>query len=230
MKVSVYWSWDMPEKLEGIAVVIDVYAASSNIAAFLTRSVAKLYVASDATILDLKKQYPLGVAIGESRTLPKDTFICNNWPGNVSEVDVSGKTVLYMSNNGTRAIAEAMDKGAQTVIAAGFVNIAATVDWILGQKPSTVTLIESGEISFTDPKVMEDIVCAQALKELMEGKKPDMTAGIRDAKAYMKTVYKGTRDDPRNINLTMVPNTLPVVPLCRQLSPGIIEVTNATRE
>ena len=228
MKTNVYWSWDVPEKLAGIAVIIDVYAASSNIAAFLSRGVDKLYLSSDATILELKKQYPSGIAIGESRTLPKDTFVSNNYPGNVSEVDVSGKTVLYMSNNGTRVIQEVLSKGARTVITAGFVNMDATVSWLIWQKVSHVTFITAGEISVSDKKVLEDDVCAKIMVERLAGRKFDIIAKIKDIEIFMKAVYKGTKEDRRNIDFTMTVNSFPVVPLCTRIREGLIEVTQAT--
>lgn len=230
MTTDFYWSWELPSKLEGAAVVVDVYAASTNIAAFLRRGVSKLYLVNDETIQAVKSENPQGIAIGESLTLPKDLFVSNNWPANVAVVEVTGKTVIYMSNNGTRVIQEAMEKGARTVITAGFVNMDKTIFWLRQQNESQVTLIAAGEISLTDQKVMEDIVCAQTMGDMLAGKKVDPTAKFKDLEEFMKTVYKGTKEDRTHIDLTLAVNSLSVVPLCRRMRPGVIEVIDALHQ
>src|SRR3972149_8624331 len=103
MTADFYWSWELPSKLEGAVAVVDVYAASTNIAAFLHRGVSRLFLVNDETVAAVTSENPQGVAIGESLTLPKDTFVSNNWPGNVEQIAVIGTTGIYRSKNGDRA-------------------------------------------------------------------------------------------------------------------------------
>jgi phosphosulfolactate phosphohydrolase-like enzyme len=225
MNIKIYWSWELPKKLSGAVAVVDVYAASTNMASFLSRGVSRLLLVNDDTIQILKKQYPEALAIGESFKLPKSYFVSSNWPNMIAEVKVIGKTVLYMSNNGTRVIQEAMSKGSDPVFAVGFMNFRHTATWIRRKKIESLVILAAGEISFDDRRVAEDRVCAQLLQKLLLGKDIDYKTEIRDVKRFMREQYRGIKI-PYNERFVFQEN--PVIPLCKQLHPGVIEVTDAS--
>jgi len=118
-----------PEELAGAAaVVIDVLRASTTIIYALeagAKEVVPCLQVSDA--LAAAEQMPAGQFVlgGERGGLPIDGFHLGNSPEDYSPEQVRGKTVLFTTTNGTRAMLYA--RAAAEVLIAGFVNASAVV-------------------------------------------------------------------------------------------------------
>jgi len=223
MKVHTYWSWELPPKLTGAAAVVDVNAASTNMATLLSRGVSRLFLVTDETVHEMKRQYPDALVIGESLKLPKNFFVSSNWPSEIAKVDVKGRTVLFMTANGTRVAQEAIAKGADPVFAVGFMNFRRAAAWVKERKIQSLSILAAGEISFEDRRVAEDRMCAELLQKLLKGEVFGYRTALMDVKEFMLEHYRGF-SIPYNRHIVFQEN--PVIPLCKQLRPGVIEVTD----
>lgn len=83
MIINKYWLWDLPKKIEGIAIVIDTFAATTNLPIIISEKPGKLIITNEENLVKAKNVYPDGLVIGESTTLPKNTFICSNFPSDI---------------------------------------------------------------------------------------------------------------------------------------------------
>ena len=122
-----------PEELAGAAaVVIDVLRASTTIIYALeagAKEVVPCLEVSDA--LAAAEHIPAGQFVlgGERGGLPIKGFRLGNSPEDYSPEQVRGKTVIFTTTNGTRAMLHA--QAAAEVLIAGFVNASAVVRALL---------------------------------------------------------------------------------------------------
>ena len=226
MNVYTYWPWELPPKLAGTAVVADVWAATTNIAHFISRGTARLLVVNSTSVREVKKRFPGALTIGESLDLPKDFFDVSHIPPASINADVAGRIVIYMSNNGTRVIEDVFAKGANVVAAITFSNLPSVVSWLNNRGDKAITVALSGEIIFDDRRSMEDYYCAKALSDLLADQKADISKYINDARTFMKEHYTGI-SVKRDFEVALSPSLYPVVPLCTKLYDGLIEVKAA---
>ncbi len=70
MLINTFWSWEIPDKLEGVVVIADVYAATTNIVSFLARGVSRLLIVDRENVVSIRKRLKEAVVIGESPDLP----------------------------------------------------------------------------------------------------------------------------------------------------------------
>lgn len=227
--IQILWPWELPEKFSGTAVVVDVYAASTNIASFIFRGAKKIFLVNEKTADEIKSQRPDGLVIGESRSLPEDFFDFSNQPAEIESLDISGKTIIYVSFNGTRVIEKVFRLGADQVFTASFTNIGAAVSYFSHSKGS-ITIVPAGEESFKDGKVLEDEICAQALKDLLYQKKVDWDKKIDQAREFVHAHYALGHPKPelfpQSLKIIFSRNAFPVVPVCQREKEGVIRVQN----
>jgi hypothetical protein len=57
MKIQIYWPWELPQVINGSAVIIDINAATTNISLILTRKVKELFIVNENNVARLKKKY-----------------------------------------------------------------------------------------------------------------------------------------------------------------------------
>lgn len=125
-KVDILWPWELPEKIDGTAIVIDILAATSNISWFLTHEVRKLVIVNSSNVDKARGKYKDALIIGESDDPRfRNYFFSSNSPAEIEKVDVKDKVILYMSNNGSKVIEEAINRQAQKVLTVSFNNIEA---------------------------------------------------------------------------------------------------------
>ncbi len=62
--------------------------------------------------------------------MPLEFFDFSNFPHNNRKADISGKQVIYMSNNGTKVIRQSLFKQADKVIVVAFTNISKVANWL----------------------------------------------------------------------------------------------------
>jgi 2-phosphosulfolactate phosphatase len=125
-----------PEELAGgTAVVIDVLRASTTIVYALDAGAADVIPCQEMEeARTVAGRLPGdGVLLGGERGgLPIDGFDLGNSPGEYLPQRVGGKTIVFTTTNGTRAIDRA--RQADRVLIGAFVNAAAVVRQLLGQE------------------------------------------------------------------------------------------------
>ncbi len=150
-------------ELGGVAaVVIDVVRASTTIVTALAHGArAVVPVATLDEARARARTWPGGAVLlgGERGGAPPPGFDCGNSPAEYTAARVGGRTIVFTTTNGTRALLAV--EGAKRVAVGGFVNATAVLRW-LGQEPADVLLVCAGE---TGRFCLEDATCAGLLTE-----------------------------------------------------------------
>src|ERR1039458_3507907 len=102
-----------------------------------------------------------GVRIRADQTSGID-FDLGNSPREYTPEKVRGKMIVSTTTNGTRALRACT--GAQTVLAASFLNLTATAQFIRRLQPAQIVLVCAGTRENT---ALEDVLAAGALCELL---------------------------------------------------------------
>jgi 2-phosphosulfolactate phosphatase len=142
------------------AVVIDVVRASTTIVAALAGGArAVVPVASPEDARARGRSWPDGPVLvgGERGGHPPPGFDCGNSPAEYTPIRVAGRTVIFTTTNGTRALLAVA--GARRVAVGGFVNAGAMARWAEAD-PGDVLLVCAGE---RGRFCLEDAVCAGLL-------------------------------------------------------------------
>ena len=102
-----------------------------------------------------------GVRIRAAQTGGVD-FDLGNSPREYTPEKVRGKTIVSTTTNGTRALRAGA--GAKTVLAASFLNLTATAEFLRQLSPAHVVLVCAGTRENT---ALEDVLAAGALCEML---------------------------------------------------------------
>lgn len=229
--INIYWPWEIEVEanIEGTAIIIDVFAASSNIANMLNRDVKELLIVNEENIEKASSLYPQALRIGESQKLGEEFFHVSNSPTNLWNYNLTGKIVLFMTNNGSRVVELAFAKGIIDVILCSFTNLRKTVSKLV--KTNRITIIPAGERSMPgripDGKCLEDLLCARALKESLLGKLVDWNEIFRQGKLFIKTHYPPNKNLDSDIKRVFQLDIYPIVPICHKEEDGFIHLKKA---
>jgi len=155
--------------LRGTAcVVFDILRATSTFVTALHHGAAAIIPVSEITdAVARRRQQPDVLLAGEREGVKIHAaqadgvdFDFGNSPREFSPERVRGKTIVSTTTNGTRALRACA--GAKTVLAAAFLNLAATADFLRGEKEILLVCAGTG-----DSMAMEDVLAAGALAELL---------------------------------------------------------------
>ena len=154
-----------PEELAGgTVVVIDVLRASTTIAYALDAGAKQIIPCLEvADARAVAEQFPADEIIlgGEREGLPIEGFQLGNSPEEYTPERVGGKTVIFTTTNGTRAMNHA--RQADEVLIAAFVNASAVVRRLFDRE--RVHILCAG----TDGKIgQDDVLMAGLLVERLE--------------------------------------------------------------
>jgi 2-phosphosulfolactate phosphatase len=165
------------------AVVIDVVRASTTIVAALANgAVAVVPVATVEDAVARAQAWPGGALLGGERGgAPPPGFDCGNSPAEYTVARVGGRTIVFTTTNGTRALMAT--EAAKRVAVGGFANAGAVVDW-LAREPTDVLLVCAGE---TGRFCLEDATCAGLLVARLTASRPD--ARLADAARAVAALY-----------------------------------------
>jgi 2-phosphosulfolactate phosphatase len=155
--------------LEGrVVVVIDVVRASTTIVTALAHGAAAVVPVRTPDEARARARAAADGAIlgGERGGAAPSGFECGNSPREYATPRVVGRTIVFTTTNGTRALLAAA--GAAAVAVGGFVNARAVVDWI-DRRGGEVVLGCSGE---TGRFCLEDAACAGLLVERLAERHP----------------------------------------------------------
>ncbi|MFW6334062.1 MAG: 2-phosphosulfolactate phosphatase [Desulfosalsimonas sp.] len=155
----------------GLAVIIDVFRAFSAACYAFDRGAQKI-IASESldTARELKKQNPHYLLMGERHAKKPPDFDFGNSPSEISEKDLSGKTLVHTTHAGTKALLAA--RRAETVITGSFVNAGAVAGFIKSLSPPCVFLVCAGFEGKTE--AAEDTLCANYIRQLLLGQPPGL--------------------------------------------------------
>jgi 2-phosphosulfolactate phosphatase len=152
-------------------VVFDVLRATSTfVTALHNGAKAVIPVAEIAEALALRQKQP-GVLLGGERDGVKiragqtggGDFDLGNSPREYMPEMVRGKTIVSTTTNGTRALRACA--GAKTVLAASFLNLTATAQFIRQLQPAQILLVCAGT---RENMADEDVLAAGALCEILD--------------------------------------------------------------
>jgi 2-phosphosulfolactate phosphatase len=155
---------------DATCVVFDVLRATSTFVTALHHGAKAIVPVSEiAEALALRQKQPDvllggerdGVRIRADQTGGID-FDLGNSPREYTPEKVRGKTIVSTTTNGTRALRACT--GAQTVLAASFLNLTATAQFIRRLQPAQIVLVCAGTRENT---ALEDVLAAGALCEML---------------------------------------------------------------
>jgi len=155
---------------ETACVVFDVLRATSTFATALHNGAKAVIPAAEISgALELRKKFPDvllggerdGVKIRAAQSGEID-FDLGNSPREYTPEKVRGRTIVSTTTNGTRALRACA--GAQTVLAAVFLNLGATAEFLRANNFQEVLLVCAGT---RDNPADEDIIAAGAMVEIL---------------------------------------------------------------
>ena len=169
MKISIKSCISGAEQARGVAVIIDVINASSTIVKLFEAGVKTVVpVGSIKQAKEMKKRTKNALICAEIRH--KIRFVGVDFLNSVKvPKNLKGKTIIIKTNAGTKGLLGA--KKADRILVGCFLNSGAVVDYIKKLKPKHVSLVPMGN-SGKSPAA-EDELCAQYLKKLLHGERPD---------------------------------------------------------
>ncbi|HEY3064492.1 MAG TPA: 2-phosphosulfolactate phosphatase [Methylomirabilota bacterium] len=181
-----------PDSLVAATVlIVDVLRASTTMTAALAGGAAAIVPVPDAEEARRRRAAAGDVLLaGERRGNTIDGFDLGNSPVEFAAAPVRGKTVIFTTSNGTRALLAA--RGAAAVGVAALVNLTAASAWALAPARD-VSVICAGERGAPS---LEDLVCAGLLVERMKAAEPgaqlssSAVEAARAARPYAKHVAR----------------------------------------
>jgi 2-phosphosulfolactate phosphatase len=168
-----YFSLAEASQAYGVVVVIDVLRAFTAAAYALDSGADRIYpVASVEEAVQIKKEHEDCLLMGEVDGFKPPAFNFGNSPDEVSQVDLSGRTLVHRSSAGTQGLVRA--KGATQLLAGSFVVAGATAALIRELNPNNVSFIVTGIYRGRDGD--EDRCCGEYIEALVRGENVDPAA------------------------------------------------------
>lgn len=154
----------------GLTVVIDVFRAFSTACYLFGNGVERIIPLGDLDLAyRLKQEHPSYLLIGERDGKRQPGFDHGNSPAEIEHEDFAGRTAVQTTSAGTQGIANAV--GADEIISGSFCNAGAIIRYIQTQQPAQVSLVCMGHSALAPSD--EDTLCAEYIKDSLEGKVPD---------------------------------------------------------
>ena len=179
MKIQKRWFADFkPQEIEEIrlkqetVVVVDLWAATTNIVLMLRKKPERLIVVNDEKYLRAKEVYQDAVLVGQSTEIPQDAFASStNQSFDVDQVDVAGKIVFYLSFNGTRVL-EAFSTNQKGLLFVGALsNYESLVHHLRRSDVENVHIVASGNLTGEMGGVVfiEDLMGGEVIEKKLKG-------------------------------------------------------------
>jgi len=224
----------------GLAVIIDVFRASSSIVAAFAAGAERIVPAGDLEeACRLKRRNPAWLLFGERDGLPPRGFDSGNSPPAILRMDLRGKTIVFTTSAGTQGIVNAT--GADEIVIGSFLNAGAVADYATGAvdpagqhpcgswrsqtadgtarrtaRPGEVTLVAMG-VAAIRPS-LEDRLCAEYIRALILREEFDLDGATRailaDPEAAKFFDPANLICNPDDVRLSLTPNRFRIVPRC----------------
>jgi len=154
---------------ETVCVVFDVLRATSTFATALHNGAKEIIPVSEISeALEIKKSRPEVLLGGERDGVRISSngieFDLGNSPREYTPGKVRGKTIVSTTTNGTHALRACA--GAKTVLAASFLNLGATEEFLRRKNFGNILLVCAGT---GENAALEDTLAAGALCEMLSG-------------------------------------------------------------
>lgn len=212
--------------LRGTAcVVFDILRATSTFVTALHHGAATIIPVSEISeAVALRKRQPGALLAGERDGVKIRAaqsggvdFDFGNSPGEFTPERVRGKTIVSTTTNGTRAL-QACAK-AKTVLAASFLNLTATANFLHGEREVLLICAGTG-----DNQAAEDIIAAGAMVDLLASGKTthanksanSMAARAAYMQAMLTHLEKSLGDSENGSRLLAIPELREDVAFCAQ--------------
>jgi 2-phosphosulfolactate phosphatase len=180
MDIRILQLIDGARQAKGLAMIIDVFRAFSTACYVFGNGARRIIPVDDlALAYQLKKQHPAFLLMGERNGIKQPGFDYGNSPTEIERVDFTDQTVIQTTSAGTQGIANAQH--AEEIITASFCNAGAIIAYIRSRGFHQVSLVCMGQEA-REPSD-EDTLCAQFIKDSLEGKTPDFE--------YIRTYLRG---------------------------------------
>ncbi len=186
-----------------VCVVFDVLRATSTFATALHNGAREIFpVAEISEALEIKKSRPEVLLGGERDGVRISAdgidFDLGNSPREYTPGKIRGKAIVSTTTNGTRALRACA--GAKTVLAASFLNLGATAEFLRREKFADILLICAGT---GENAALEDTLAAGALCDILSGgfgagANPVSVETARRAYAQAKSNLAGAMRDSEN--------------------------------
>lgn len=176
-------------------VVVDLWAATTNIVLMLGKRPARLVLVNDEKYSQATRIYPDAVLIGQSNIIPKEKFASStNKSFDVDKVDIAGKVVLYVTFNGTRVLEVFSDKERGWVFAGSLTNYEALVNYLKEANSQKVTIAAAGNLTGEMGGVifLEDWLGAEVFEKSLRGEKFDFE--VESERFKQKLLAQGRED------------------------------------
>ena len=189
------------KEAQGTAIIIDVFRA------FTTAAIAFDHGAKEITLFaepqDAMALHKKGVGdylMGEVGGKKPEGFDFGNSPHEISQADLTGKTLIQSTRAGTVGVEAA--SSAKDIFLGSFVVAQATVDAVKSEMPALVSIIAMGDQGVV--RSDEDEHCGIYLRNIMEGRKPDFDA-VKSLILEGGRLRSSSTPDNRNITQRTLP-------------------------
>ena len=163
-------------KAEGVVVIVDVFRAFTTAAIALERGVEKIiFVAEPDEALMLRQEGVADICVGEVGGIPPPGFDYGNSPFELSNAQISGQVMAHSTRAGTVGVTAVQN--AEVIFGASLINAQSTIVALREENPERVTIVAMGLAGKV--RTDEDEICAMYLRNLLEGRTPDIGA-VRD--------------------------------------------------
>lgn len=194
MKPRIY-SLENCAEIRGTAVVIDVLRAFTTAAyAFQAGAASILLAGTPQQAFDLRAKDPALLLAGEVDGRPIPGFNLGNSPTQIRSSDLSGMRLVLRTSAGTQGVLRC--GGASQILAASLVNMGATVRHLQRSGPTEIGFVATG---LGDHHGEEDVACAEAGIQLLQGAQPDWDAvcqAVQTSSAAVKFLAGNDPDFP----------------------------------
>ena len=167
MDIQILHLLEGAKKARGMTVIIDVFRAFS--------LECYIYACGAERIIPVKtveeafawrKKDPSCILAGERNGIMVEGFDYGNAPSQFQGLDLSGRTVIHTTSAGVQGLVNASK--ADVILTGSLVNARAIADYIKRHDPASVSLVAMGWNAMRDTE--EDLLCAEYIKALLEGK------------------------------------------------------------
>ena len=208
-----------------ITVIIDVFRATSTIAAALDHgAVQVLPVADIADCISIGKRMPNSITAGERDGKIAPGLQYGNSPQEYSREFIAGKTLVLTTTNGTRLLH--MVRGADSIITGAFVNLSAVCAHLIAQQKPVLlacaawkdrfnledTLFAGAIVSRIGEYFTIDCDSARAARALDQQSRGAYFEYLKDSSHYHRLSRYGQEPD---LEYCTRPDIHPVVPILR---------------
>jgi 2-phosphosulfolactate phosphatase len=184
MNIRILQLLEGAKQATGLTVIIDVFRAFSTACYAVAGGAARIIPVGEAEhAYSLKKEWPDAYLVGERGGVMLPGFDFGNSPSQMRAASLQGRTILHTTSAGTQGIVSAT--GADEIITGSFVNAQAIVDYILMKQPETVSLVCMGLGGVKEAD--EDTLCAEYLRNALEGRSNDFDKTYRYLRQESKT-------------------------------------------